>query len=133
VTPARAARPPACRRHPAEAPGDTRRSDLAGWAEYAYCASHSRSWWARRLHLLCTLRGLPTGFALTRTKADERRVLVGPALAAWGRSDACPLRGRYGTGPRGVERWRFSGTYSHLGGGEYSDAAAQCTYGAGRL
>ncbi len=26
----------------------TRRSDLAGWAEYGYCASHSRYFWGRR-------------------------------------------------------------------------------------
>ncbi len=54
-----------------------RRSDLAGWAEYGYCASHSRDFWGLRLHLLCTLHGLPTGFALTGAKADERQVLLG--------------------------------------------------------
>jgi hypothetical protein len=52
-----------------------RRSDLAGWAEYGYCASHSRYFWGLRLHLLCTLQGLPVGFALTGAKADERQVL----------------------------------------------------------
>ena len=36
-----------------------RRSDLAAWAEYGYCASHSRYFWGLRLHLLCTLHGLP--------------------------------------------------------------------------
>jgi hypothetical protein len=35
-----------------------RRSDLAGWAEYGYCASHSRYLWGLRLHLLATLHGL---------------------------------------------------------------------------
>jgi len=63
-----------------------RRSDLAGWAEYGYCASHSRYFWGLRLHLLCTLHGLPVGFALTGAKADERQVLLGiladPALTA---------------------------------------------------
>jgi hypothetical protein len=63
-----------------------RRSDLAGWAEYGYCASHSRYFWGLRLHLLCTLAGLPVGFALTGAKADERQVLLGmladPALGA---------------------------------------------------
>jgi len=54
-----------------------RRSELAGWAEYGYCASHSRYFWGRRLHLLCTLTGLPVGFALTGAKADERQVLLG--------------------------------------------------------
>jgi hypothetical protein len=53
-----------------------KRSDLAGWAEYGYCASHSRYFWGLRLHLLCTLHGLPVGFTLTGAKADERHVLV---------------------------------------------------------
>jgi Transposase DDE domain len=53
-----------------------RRSDLAGWAEYGYCASHSRYFWGLRLHMLCTLAGLPVGFALTGAKADERQVLL---------------------------------------------------------
>jgi Transposase DDE domain len=64
----------------------TRRSDLAGWAEYGYCASHSRWFWGLRLHLLTTLHGLPAGFALTGAKADERHVLLDiladPALTA---------------------------------------------------
>jgi hypothetical protein len=64
----------------------TRRSDLAGWAEYGYCASHSRYFWGLRLHLLCTLQGLPVGFALAGAKADERQVLpdilADPALTA---------------------------------------------------
>ena len=65
-----------------------KRSDLAGWAEYGYCASHSRYFWGLRLHLLCTLHGLPVGFALAGAKADERQVLLdildGPALATRG-------------------------------------------------
>jgi Transposase DDE domain len=52
------------------------RSDLAGCAEYGYCASHSRYFWGLRLHLLTTLHGLPVGFALTGAKADERQVLL---------------------------------------------------------
>jgi hypothetical protein len=64
-----------------------RRSDLAGWAEYGYCASHSRYFWGLRLHLVATLGGLPIAFALTGAKADERQTLLGilaadPALAA---------------------------------------------------
>ncbi len=63
------------------------RSELAGWAQYGYCASHSRYFWGLRLHLVCTLHGLPVGFALTGAKADERETLLGilaadPALAA---------------------------------------------------
>lgn len=52
-----------------------KRSDLAGWAEYGYCASHSRFFWGLRLHLVCTLHGLPVGWALTGAKADERQTL----------------------------------------------------------
>ena len=52
-----------------------KRSDLAGCAEYGYCASHSRFFWGLRLHLVCTLHGLPVGWALTGAKADERLVL----------------------------------------------------------
>ena len=44
------------------------RSDLAGSAEYGYCASHSRFFWGLRLHLVCTLHGLPIGWALTGAK-----------------------------------------------------------------
>jgi hypothetical protein len=53
------------------------RSDAAGWAEYGYCASHSRYFWGLRLHLVCTLHGLPVMFALAGAKADEREVLLG--------------------------------------------------------
>ena len=52
-----------------------KRSDLAGWAEYGYCASHSRYFWGLRLHLVCTPGGLPVLFALTGAKADERETL----------------------------------------------------------
>ncbi len=51
-----------------------RRSDLAGWAQYGWCASHSRFFWGLRLHLVATPSGLPVAFALTDAKADEREV-----------------------------------------------------------
>ena len=64
-----------------------RQSDLAGWAEYGYCASHSRYFWGLRLHLVCTLQGLPVAFALAGAKADEREVLArhvpGCCRACW--------------------------------------------------
>ena len=50
------------------------RSDLAGWASYGYCASHSRWFWGLRLHLVCTPAGLPVTFALANPKVDEREV-----------------------------------------------------------
>jgi len=52
------------------------RSDLAGWAGYGYCASHSRHFWGLRLHLITTVHGLPVAFALTNPKIDEREVLA---------------------------------------------------------
>jgi len=52
------------------------RSDLAGWAEYGYCASHSRYFWGLRLHLVATVHGLPIAFGLTGAKADERQTLL---------------------------------------------------------
>src|SRR5579875_1017520 len=53
------------------------RSDVAGWAQYGYCASHSRWFWGLRLHLVCTLHGLPVMFAIAGAKADERQTLLG--------------------------------------------------------
>jgi hypothetical protein len=67
-----------------------KRSDLAGWAQYGYCASHSRWFWGLRLHLVATLHGLPVGYALTGAKADERQVLL--AILA----DEALLAGRAG-------------------------------------
>ncbi len=67
-----------------------KRSDAAGWAEYGYCASHSRYFWGLRLHLVCTLHGLPVMFALAGAKADEREVLLGMLEAARDVADAHP-------------------------------------------
>jgi DDE family transposase len=53
-----------------------KRSELAGWASYGWCASHSRWFWGLRLHLLCTLHGLPVAFALAGAKAVDREVLL---------------------------------------------------------
>jgi hypothetical protein len=78
-----------------------RRSDLAGWAEYGYCASHSRYFWGLRLHLVATLGGLPVAFALTGAKADERQTLLAilaadPALAASWRGQTLIADRHYG-------------------------------------
>lgn len=53
-----------------------KRSNLAGWAGYGYCASHSRWFWGLRLHLVCTPAGLPITFALANPKVDEREVAI---------------------------------------------------------
>jgi hypothetical protein len=53
-----------------------RRSALAGWAGYGYCASHSRWFWGLRLHLVCTPAGLPVTWALATPGIDDRQVLT---------------------------------------------------------
>ena len=45
-----------------------RRSDLAGWAGYGYCPSHSRWYWGAKLLLICTCDGTITGFGLANPK-----------------------------------------------------------------
>jgi Transposase DDE domain len=62
-----------------------KRSDMAGYASYGYCASHSRFFWGLRLHLITTPSGLPIAYALTSAKTDERDTALamlhlGPAL-----------------------------------------------------
>ncbi|WUE10346.1 transposase [Nonomuraea sp. NBC_00507] len=64
---------------------------MRGWAEYGYCASHRRFFWGLRLHLVCTLQGLPIAFALTGAKANERETL--PDLLA---AECELLRERHG-------------------------------------
>jgi hypothetical protein len=51
-----------------------KRSNLAGAAQYGYCASHSRYFWGFRLHLVTTPSGLPITFALASPKDDERAI-----------------------------------------------------------
>ena len=63
-----------------------KRSDMAGYASYGYCASHSRFFWGLRLHLIATPSGLPVAYALTSAKTDERdtalaMIHLDPALA----------------------------------------------------
>ncbi|WP_030990001.1 IS982 family transposase [Streptomyces sp. NRRL WC-3744] len=52
------------------------RSNMAGWAGYGYCASHSRFFWGLRLYLVCTPTGMPILWALANPKLDEREVLA---------------------------------------------------------
>ncbi len=52
------------------------RSDLAGWAGYGYCASHSRFFWGLRLYLVSTPAGMPILWALANPKIGEREVLA---------------------------------------------------------
>ncbi len=51
-----------------------KRSELAGWATYGYCASHSRYFWGLRLYLLCAGDGMPVSFCLAPANEGEREV-----------------------------------------------------------
>jgi hypothetical protein len=57
-------------------PPTVKRSELAGWAKYGYCRSHSRWFRGLRLHPVCTPAGLPVVRALADPKIDERQVLM---------------------------------------------------------
>jgi hypothetical protein len=51
-----------------------RRSELAGWVNYGYCASHSRWYWGLKLYLLATPEGMPVAWGLADPKLGEREV-----------------------------------------------------------
>jgi hypothetical protein len=51
-----------------------RRSELAGWANYGYCAAHSRWYWGLKLYLLTTAEGMPVAWCLAGPKIGEREV-----------------------------------------------------------
>jgi Transposase DDE domain len=51
-----------------------KRSELAGWAAYGYCQSHSRYFWGLRLYLLCAPDGMPLSFCLAPANEPEREV-----------------------------------------------------------
>jgi hypothetical protein len=89
-----------------------KRSDLAGFAEYGYCASHSRYFWGLRLHLLATVHGLPVGFALTGAKADERHTLLDILT---GNADLAARHGQTLIADKGYYGREFEATLPHLG------------------
>ena len=51
-----------------------KRSDLAGYASYGYCASHSRYFWGLRLYVLFAPDGMPIDFELAPANTPEREV-----------------------------------------------------------
>lgn len=53
-----------------------KRSDLAGYASYGYCASHSRWYWGFKLYLVCAGDGMPIMWCLANPKVGEREVLT---------------------------------------------------------
>jgi hypothetical protein len=51
-----------------------RRSELAGWANYGYCAAHSRWYWGLKLYVITTAEGMPVAWCLADPKIGEREV-----------------------------------------------------------
>jgi len=51
-----------------------RRSELAGWANYGYCAAHSRWYWGLKLYVITTAEGMPLSWCLADPRLGEREV-----------------------------------------------------------
>jgi hypothetical protein len=51
-----------------------KRSELAGFANYGYCPSHSRYYWGLKLYLVTTLEGMPIVWCLADPKLGEREI-----------------------------------------------------------
>jgi len=52
------------------------RSELAGWANYGYRASHSRWYWGLKLYLITTVHGMPVAWWLADPTLGEREVAL---------------------------------------------------------
>lgn len=53
-----------------------KRSDLAGYAGYGYCAAHSRFYWGFKLYLLAAPDGMPIAWCLADPKQGEREICL---------------------------------------------------------
>ena len=53
-----------------------KRSDLAGWAGYGYCAAHSRFYWGLKLYVLAAPDGMPIAWCMADPKIGEREVCL---------------------------------------------------------
>ena len=53
-----------------------KRSELAGYAGYGYCAAHSRFYWGLKLYLLAAPDGMPIAWCLADPKLGEREVCL---------------------------------------------------------
>ena len=51
-----------------------KRSELAGWAAYGYCAAHARWYWGLKLYLVTTPDGMPVAWCLAGPTLGEREV-----------------------------------------------------------
>lgn len=90
-----------------------KRSDLAGWAGYGYCASHSRYYWGLKLYLVTTLEGMPIVWCLADPKLGERE--VGADLLAHARDLAAFPAGVVVIGDKGFAGREFERDMTELG------------------
>lgn len=84
------------------------RSALAGWANYGYCAAHSRWYWGLKLYLLTTAEGMPTAWCLADPKLGEREVaeeLLGHARDIGALRDGLIVLADKGLAGRQMERF----------------------------
>ena len=85
-----------------------RRSELAGWANYGYCAAHSRWYWGLKLYLLTTTEGMPVTWCLADPKIGEREVaaeLLGHARGTGALQPAMIVLADKGLAGREMERY----------------------------
>lgn len=75
-----------------------KRSEVAGWAGYGYCAAHSRWYWGLKLYLITTCEGMPVVWCLADPKLGEREFAEHHGLC--GRNRLARLR-RYLSGHPG--------------------------------
>lgn len=90
-----------------------RRSDLAGWANYGYCASHSRFYWGLKLYLVTTLEGMPVVWCLADPKLGEREVAA--ELLAHARDLTALATGVVVIGDKGFAGREFERDMAELG------------------
>jgi hypothetical protein len=84
------------------------RSALAGWANYGYCAAHSRWYWGLKLYLLTTAEGMPVAWCLADPKLGEREVaaeLLGHARDIGALRDGMIVLADKGLAGREMERY----------------------------
>lgn len=53
-----------------------KRSDIAGWGGYGFCAAHTRYYWGLKLYLLTAPDGMPITWCLADPKIGEREVCL---------------------------------------------------------
>jgi hypothetical protein len=94
-----------------------RRSELAGWAGYGYCAAHSRYYWGLKLYLVTTPDGMPVAWCLATPKIGEREAaaqLLAHAARTGSLRPGLTLIGDKGFAGRDYENLLTTGYHLHL-------------------